>query len=221
MTEEALKKIGRNVLKDLGIGVEDRKEKVGHLSHNKRRALKSLQVNSKLYLTISETSDIFVLNIYRLFKRTAFGHKDTSFYGLALEKFERKDLRDAGYSDLQARKLLERLGDREFPEKKVRADSHKNPAQTQRNDMVTQFLEEDSISTVSDRTSDQRLMDGQHVTLRFLNFSVQATHQLLSEMTGIMLSESVFRQLLVKNKHIKTTSRQRKTAVCRQMIKII
>ena len=130
-------------------------------------------------------------------------------------------MRDAGYSDNQARNLLDRLGKREFPERKVRADSHKSPAQMQRNEMVTQFLEEDFISTVSDRTSDQRVMDGQHVTLRFLNHSVQATHQLLSQMTGISLSESVFRQLLVKNKHIKTGARQRKTAVCRKMIKII
>ena len=138
-----------------------------------------------------------------------------------MEQFTRKDLRDAGYEDVQAKNLLVRLGNREFPEKKVRADSHKNPAQMQRNDMVAQFFEEDFISTVSDRTSDQRLIDGQHVTLRFLNHSVQATHRLLSEMTGITLSESVFRQLLVKNKHIKTSARQRKTAVCRQMIKII
>ena len=44
VTEEVLKKIGRNVLKDLGIGLDDRKTKVGLLSHNKRRSLKSLQV---------------------------------------------------------------------------------------------------------------------------------------------------------------------------------
>ena len=60
MTEEALKKIGRNVLKDLGIGLEDRKEKVGLLSHNKRRALKALQVNPNFCFKISQTSDIFV-----------------------------------------------------------------------------------------------------------------------------------------------------------------
>ena len=30
----------------------------------------------------------------------AFGHGETSFYGLELEPFERKDLRDAGYSDI-------------------------------------------------------------------------------------------------------------------------
>ena len=88
-----------------------------------------------------------------------------------------------------------------------------------RNQMVTQFLEEDFISTVSDRSLDQRLIDGQQETLRFLNQSIQATHQLLGETTGIVISESVFRQLLVKNKHIKTNSRQRKTAVCRQMSK--
>ena len=136
-----------------------------------------------------------------------------------MEEFKRKDLRDAGYSDIQAKSLLQRLSKRVFPEQKVRADSFKSPARTHRNDMVTQFLEEDFVSTVSDRFSDQRLINGERVTLRFLNHSIQATHQLLSERTGIVLSESVFRQLLVKNKHIKTNARQRKTAVCRQMSK--
>ena len=46
VTEEVLKKIGRNVLKDLGIGLDDRMAKVGSLSHSKRRSLKSLQVNN-------------------------------------------------------------------------------------------------------------------------------------------------------------------------------
>lgn len=50
VTEEVLKKIGRNVLRDLGIGLEDRKERVGLLTHNKRRLLKSLQVNKSFCL---------------------------------------------------------------------------------------------------------------------------------------------------------------------------
>lgn len=128
-------------------------------------------------------------------------------------------MRDAGYTDNQAKKLLQRLGKREFPERKVRADSYKSPAMRNRNEMVTQFLEEDIISTVSDRFDDQRVMDGQQVTLRFLNHSVQVTHQLLTERTGIVISESVFRQLLIQNKHIKTNARQRKTAVCRHLSK--
>ena len=136
-----------------------------------------------------------------------------------MEEFKRKDLKDAGYSDNQAKHLLNRLSRRETPKGKTRADSHKSPNQAVRNQMVTQFLEEDFVSTVSDRAPDQRLIDGQRETLRFLNQSIQATHQLLSETTGIVISESVFRQLLVKNKHIKTNSRQRKTAVCRQMSK--
>ena len=50
MTEEALKKIGRNVLKSLGIGLDDRKEKINFLSHNKKRAIKSLQVRKKQHV---------------------------------------------------------------------------------------------------------------------------------------------------------------------------
>lgn len=136
-----------------------------------------------------------------------------------MEQFKRQDLRHAGYTDNQAKRLLQQLGKRQFPEKKVRADSYKSPAQTHRNNLVTQFLEEDFISTVSDRYDDQRLIDGQHVSLRFLNHSIQATHQLLTETTGLVISESVFRQILVMNKHVKTNARQRKTAVCRQMSK--
>ena len=47
VTEEALKKIGRNVLKSLGIGLDDRKERITSLSHNKRRAVKTLQVRTR------------------------------------------------------------------------------------------------------------------------------------------------------------------------------
>ena len=146
----------------------------------------------------------------------AFGHGDSSFYGLELEPFERKDLRDAGYSDVQAKSLMRRLKDNEFPEKKTHAHSYKSPKQSQRNTIVAQFLEEDHISTVSDRASDQRIVDGQHVTLRFLQRSIRATHELLSEQTGVVVSESIFRKLLIQNKHIKHGRRERKTACCKE-----
>ena len=146
----------------------------------------------------------------------AFGHGESSFYDLELQPFERKDLRDAGYSDVQAMNLLRRLKDQVFPEKKTRADSYKCPKQSQRNTIVAQFLEEDHISTVSDRASDQRIVDGQHVTLRFLQRSIRATHELLSEQTGLVISESIFRKLLVQNKHIKHGRRERKTACCKE-----
>lgn len=66
VSEEVLKKIGRNVLKDLGIGVEDRMAKVGSLSHSKRRALKSLQVNKNqiLFFFIILAKFASELNIY-------------------------------------------------------------------------------------------------------------------------------------------------------------
>ena len=150
-------------------------------------------------------------------KQTAFGYGDSSFYGLELEPFDRKGLRDAGYSDTSAYNLLERLRKNpEFPEKKTRADSYKSPKQSERNMIVAQFLEEDHVSTVSDRASDQRIVDGQLVTLRFLERSIKATHELLSDQTGLVISESVFRQLLVKNKHIKHGRRERKTACCKE-----
>ena len=126
-------------------------------------------------------------------------------------------MRDAGYTDNQAKSLITRLKKgREFPVKKTRADSYKSPKQSQRNAIVAQFLEEDHISTVSDRSDDQRIVDGQHVTLRFLQRSIRATHELLSEQTGLVISESMFRKLLVKNKHIKHGRRERKTACCKE-----
>lgn len=59
VTEEALKKIGRNVLKDLGIGVEEKDKKVGLLSHNKRRSLKALQVNKYFHCFSIKNLKIF------------------------------------------------------------------------------------------------------------------------------------------------------------------
>ena len=50
VTEDALKKIGRNILKGLGIGLDDLSQKAGLLSHNKRKALKSCQVIYSLSL---------------------------------------------------------------------------------------------------------------------------------------------------------------------------
>ena len=66
VTEEVLKKIGRNVLKDLGIGLSDKQAKVGKLSHNKRRALKSLQVNKRYYFRLysKKFTLIRINNIY-------------------------------------------------------------------------------------------------------------------------------------------------------------
>ena len=76
----------------------------------------------------------------------------------------------------------------------------------------------DEVSTCSDRFDDQRMIGGQRVTLRFLNESVHQTYERVKEETDIAISESTFRKVLTlpQNKHIKTGSRQRKTAVCRE-----
>ena len=49
VTEEVLKKIGRNVLKAFGIGLEDRRQKVQLLPDRKKRALKACQVRYFLF----------------------------------------------------------------------------------------------------------------------------------------------------------------------------
>ena len=105
----------------------------------------------------------------------------------------------------------------EIPKQKLRSDSHKSPEQADRNQTVSRFLEEDFISTVSDRSEDQRQVAGERVSLRFLNQSVQATHQKLWEHTGLLTSEATFRKILLLNKNIKTGGkRKRKTACCRK-----
>ena len=87
----------------------------------------------------------------------------------------------------------------------------------ERNLIIKRALEMDTISTLSDRYHDQRIVDGQPVTLRFLNQSIVATHVRVQEETGLTISESTFRTVLnlPLNKHIKTGRRERKTAVCR------
>ena len=44
VTEDALKKIGRNVLKALGVGVEDRPSRSNSLPRHVRKAIKTCQV---------------------------------------------------------------------------------------------------------------------------------------------------------------------------------
>ena len=73
----------------------------------------------------------------------------------------------------------------------------------------------DSVSTVSDRHGDTILIEGQVTPLRFLNESVFVTHQKILEETGLTVSETTFRNVLKRCKHIKTGRRERKTAVCR------
>ena len=88
---------------------------------------------------------------------------------------------------------------------------------TKKNQVVSRFLEEDFIWTVSDRSEDQREVDGERISLWFLSQSVQATQQKLWENTGLVISEATFRKILLLSKHIKTYGKQNiKTACCRR-----
>ena len=146
-----------------------------------------------------------------------FGHAETSFYGLELDRFERKDLKDAGFTDSQAKSMLERMKDGRFKKTEIRKDSFKSQNQRERNEVVERFLVEDFISTVSDRSEDQRIVNGQRESLHFLDRSVKGTYQLLSESTGVVMSEATFRKVLALNKHIKKGGkRKRRTAACRK-----
>ena len=148
----------------------------------------------------------------------AFGHAETSFYGLELDKFERKDLRSAGFTDLQAKNLKQNMKENRFTKTETRKNSYKSPHMTERNAVVERFLMEDCISTVSDRSEDQRLVNGERESLYFLDRSVKATHQLLAEKTGVVMSETTFRKVLSLNKHVKKGGRRkRRTAACRKM----
>ena len=76
----------------------------------------------------------------------------------------------------------------------------------------------DEVSTCSDRFDDQRIIGGHRVTLRFLNQSIYQTYERVKEETDISISETTFRKVLTlpQNRHIKSGSRERKTAVCRK-----
>ena len=150
-----------------------------------------------------------------MFQLIAYGHAECSFYGLELDKFERKDLRACGWTDNQAKKLLDQMKGGQMPKKETRNDCFKSAEMTLRNQTVERFLTEDFISTVSDRADDQRVVNGERVTLHFLDRSVEATYQLLFDYTGIRISQSLFRKVLTLCKHVKQGGkRQRRTAQC-------
>ena len=136
---------------------------------------------------------------------------------MELDRFERKDLRSCGFTDNQAKSLLVRMKDSQFTKAEIRKDSYKSVNQSERNTVVERFLSEDYISTVSDRSEDQRIVNGERESLRFLDRSVKASYQLLSESTGVVISETTFRKLLAINKHVKKGGqRKRRTAACRK-----
>ena len=70
---------------------------------------------------------------------------------------------------------------------------------------------------IKDRSEDQRKVDGERVSLRFLSQSVKATQQKLWENTELVISEATFRKILLLSKHIKTYGKQNiKPACCRK-----
>ena len=115
--------------------------------------------------------------------------------------------------------MLARMKDSRFTKTEIRTDSFKSPNQSDRNAVVERFLSEDFISTVSDRSEDQRMVNGERESLRFLDRSVKGSYQLLSESTGVVMSETTFRKILALNKHVKKGGkRKRRTAACRKGI---
>ena len=109
------------------------------------------------------------------------------------------------------------MKDSQFNKTEIRKDSFKSPNQSGRNAVVERFLSEDYISTVSDRSEDQRIVNGERESLRFLDRSVKACYQLLAESTGVVMSETTFRKVLALNKHVKKGGqRKRRTAACRK-----
>ena len=88
---------------------------------------------------------------------------------------------------------------------------------TKKNQVVSRFLEEDFIWTVSDRSEDPREVDGERISLWFLSQSVQATQKKLWENTVLVISEATFRKILLLSKHIKTYGKQNiETTCCRK-----
>ena len=108
----------------------------------------------------------------------------------ALKNNDKLKLIAFGHADSSSQGQLQM--DPEFLTQKIGSDSYKTAERNERNQDVSRFLEGDFIWTVSDRSEDQREVDGERVRLRFLSQSVQATKQKLWENTGLVISEATF-----------------------------
>ena len=84
------------------------------------------------------------------------------------------DLTAVGFEYRDALNLLRSLRDNPTPNpKKMRSHCYKSPNMADRNNDVVRALEMDFVSTVSDRSEDNVMMDGVVTPLRFLDQSVQ------------------------------------------------
>ena len=92
------------------------------------------------------------------------------------------ELKAVGFEDREARNLLGSLSRNSTPKpKKLRSHCYKSSSMADRNRDVVRALEMDFISTVSDRSEDNVLIEGQVTPLRFLDQSIQFGVQFLSD----------------------------------------
>ena len=122
----------------------------------------------------------------------------------------------AGLTQAEASSLNWQLKKRHSLEKpSKRSGSFESEAMQSRNQDILRFLNDDRISIVSDRLEDQRLVENELVSHRFLLNSVSATYLKLVDFTGIRIGETTFRKILRLFPNIKTRERKHMTAVCR------
>ena len=122
----------------------------------------------------------------------------------------------AGLTRLEASSLNQQLKKRHsFDKPSKRVDSFESEAMTPRNQDIQRFLNDDRISIVSDRLEDQRVVENELVSHRFLLNSVSATYLKLVDFTGIRIGEITFRKILKLFPNIKSRERKHMTAVCR------
>ena len=126
------------------------------------------------------------------------------------------ELRKLGLSYTQSSNKITKLKARRTSvPKAMRSDCYLAPENDDKRDIVEQYLVDDRVSTISDRTDDIIKLNGAEEKLRFLNKSVLATYLGFKDETGMNMSQTVFRKQLLRLRYIKTNERARKTALCR------
>ena len=186
--------LAKNALAFIGHGLDNLQEKMQKMSKDEKASIKAVQ-----------------LAIFGLSETKPFNHQP--------KVFDYSDFRSLGLSKNQAGSRLRRMTERPTAvPKAVRDDSHKSPAQTERNEIVRRILYDDEVSIISDRAEDYRLVNGERQNLRFLLHSVEKSYLLVKEKCPFDLSESLFRNILLKFPEIKTNRRVRSTALCEKCV---
>ena len=145
-----------------------------------------------------------------------FGYCQDNPYKKPLKQITSSELMKLGLTEKQSYNKVQRMKSRKTSEAvPMRSHNILAPKNVEKRTNLERFLNDDRISTVSDRTGDVLTINGVEERLRFLNQSVLASFLKYKFETNDAMSESVFRKELLRLRYIKTNRRERLTALCR------